>query len=215
MEVPLLKQANSLGCGPTALSMVLRYFGESASEEDILSKLGGVIEQDKTGQGGTLVVELALYSFSRGFKIYCDTYNIDMFRFSFAELSPVALMKELNLLNIDGSDRKKVRILNAYKTLLVKNADLSIRIPSLDRYKGFLDRGLPVLLTVNSRILFENDTIKPGLGHYIVFTGYKNDVFYYNDPYDGLAKQIVADKLIFALSNNITSSSAYCLVLEK
>jgi len=90
-------------------------------------------------------------------------------------------------------------------------------IPSLDIIKSFLNKKLPVVIGVRSKVLFEEKRGKRfKAGHCIVLTDYEDGKFYYNDPSDGKAKSISADndKLIFALSTNVLDSSAYLLVIK-
>lgn len=92
--------------------------------------------------------------------------------------------------------------------------DFKMVIPSLDIIKKFLNKKLPVVIAVNSAVLFEKKK-DLRIGHFIVLTGCERNKFYYNDPYFGQNKSISADKLIFALSNNTFDSSAYLLIIKK
>ncbi|MBU0598079.1 C39 family peptidase, partial [Patescibacteria group bacterium] len=89
-----------------------------------------------------------------------------------------------------------------------------IKKPSIKDVKKFLKRKIPVILSVNSRILYNN--LKQKItGHFIVITKYKNGIFWYNDPKDGRRHSIKEDDLIFAWHNNILDSSGYLLIIEK
>jgi len=68
IPVPLLKQ-NKMTCGPTALRMVISYFGKQVSEEEILQKIGGI------KKFGVRTIKLADFAKSLGFKTYCYSYN--------------------------------------------------------------------------------------------------------------------------------------------
>ena len=68
LSVPLLKQ-KKLACGPTALSMVLQYFGKEVSPEEIVKKIGGLMKS------GIKTIKLADFAKSLGFKVECYSYN--------------------------------------------------------------------------------------------------------------------------------------------
>ena len=104
-------------------------------------------------------------------------------------------------------------MLKAILKVLESDIEFKMKMPPLNTIKKFLNKKLPVVVAVNSAVLFEKK-INLKLGHYIVLTGYKNDKFCYNDQKFGKIKSISADKLIFALSNNVLDSSAYLLVIR-
>ena len=68
LSVPLLKQKR-LECGPTALRMVLHYFGEKVSSGEIIGKIGGIKRY------GVRTIALADFAKRAGFKVECYSYN--------------------------------------------------------------------------------------------------------------------------------------------
>ncbi len=56
-------------CGPTALSMVLYYFGKRVSSKEITKKIGGIKKY------GVRTIKLANFAQKLGFKVYCYSYN--------------------------------------------------------------------------------------------------------------------------------------------
>jgi len=98
--------------------------------------------------------------------------------------------------------------------LLKEGVNFRIKMPAIKDIVEFLKKGIPVILAVNAKILFETDKLPNDMGHFIVLTGFLGNTFYYNEPYFGKLKKISRDKLFFALSNNILDSSAYLLVLK-
>lgn len=76
----------------------------------------------------------------------------------------------------------------------------------------YLERNIPVILAVRAALLHNKEELKD-LGHFIVVTKYKNNTFWYNDPYDGKRHRIKEDELLFAWHNNILDSSAYLLAI--
>lgn len=68
LSVPLMKQGK-LECGPTALRMVLHYFGKEVSSKEIIKEIGGIKKY------GVRTIKLADFAQKLGFKVYCYSYN--------------------------------------------------------------------------------------------------------------------------------------------
>lgn len=68
LSVPLLKQGK-LECGPTALWMVLQYFGKQTSVKEIVRDIGWIKKY------GVRTIKLAGFAQKLGFKVYCYSYN--------------------------------------------------------------------------------------------------------------------------------------------
>jgi ABC-type bacteriocin/lantibiotic exporter with double-glycine peptidase domain len=208
LKIPLIKQKRKKTCALAAMAMVYKYFGKNISEEDILEKLGDL------NRAGSFPTDHALMAQNLGFKVVCHSYALIYFDPNDAKLERKDLIKKTESLFKKEKRAYNRQELKSILRVLKSAIDFKMKMPRLDVIRKFLDKKLPVAVAVNSAVLFEK---KLGLkfGHFIVLTGYEKDKFYYNDPYDGKAKSILADKLIFALSNNIFDSSAYLLVLSK
>jgi len=206
--VPLVKQKNKKSCGAAGMSMIYKYFGKDISEEEIIKEVGGLTEW------GGYTVDNALMARKLGFKVICHTYALEYFAPSDIKLSCIDLIRKTkSLIKNEKRDYNK-RELQSILKVLESDIDFEMKMPSLDTIRKFLDKKIPVCLAVNSAVLFEKE-MNLRWGHFIALTGYEEDKFYYNDPRDGKNKSILADKLIFALSNNVLDSSAYLLVIEK
>ena len=68
LSVPLLKQGR-LECGPTALRMVMAYFGKNVASKDVIKGVGGIKRY------GVKTIELADFSRELGFKVTCYSSN--------------------------------------------------------------------------------------------------------------------------------------------
>jgi uncharacterized protein YvpB len=115
----------------------------------------------------------------------------------------------VDLANFARQQGFQVECLSYNKKLSQGGAE--IRTPSFKDVRRHLDRGVPVILAVNSPILYGG---KIGYeGHFIVLTGYENGVFKYNDPFDGAEHEVDEEHLLFAWHNNVLDSSAYLLAV--
>lgn len=207
LNVPLLKQEYKRSCGLAAMSMVYKYFGKEISERQISKEIGGLTKW------GSFMVDHALMAENLGFKVTCHSYNIKCFDPADVKLSRTKLIKKTKTLIRKENKASKKRGLKSFLKVLQSDIDFEMKIPSLDVVREFLNKRLPVVIAVNSAVLFERK-LRLRAGHCIVLTGYKDNKFYYNDPHKGKPRSITADKLIFALSNNVFTSSAYLIVIK-
>lgn len=212
LKVLTIKQESRLGCGAAAMSMVYKYFGKNISEKEIEKEIGGFLKF------GSFATDHALMAIRFGFTVVCYSYNLEYFEPNDAKLSQQDLIKRTMFLIKKEKKNLHKKELNSILKVLGGEVDFRMRMPSLNIIRKFLDKKLPVVLIVNSVILFET---KFGgkkdldMGHYLVLTGYQKEKFYYNDPYCGKNYSISSDKLIFALSNNALYCSAYLLVVNR
>lgn len=163
MKIPLFKQKKNT-CGPTALRMILKYFGNDISESRVIKSIGGI------NKYGTRTTKLAEFAKKSGFRLECLSYN-----------------------------RKLAK------------SGARIKKPSKADILKFLRRNIPVIVAVRSFLIYGGKSSEEG--HFIVVTGYKNGIFWYNDPHDGKRHQIAEEDLLFAWFNNVLDSSAYLLAI--
>lgn len=216
LKIPVAKAKHKLGCGPTSLSMVLKYHNKNYSEKQATKDLKIGLLKDR----GTLVIDHALFAKKLGFHVICYSYNMELYKPSFTKLSKSRVLTELSRLLRKKQTAINKRILKITSELIKSGTNFKIKMPTINDVINLLNKKLPVILAVNAKILFETEKlpnfpkIPNNMGHFIVITGFKNNTFYYNDPYFGEHKRISKDKLFFALSNNVLDSSAYLLVLK-
>jgi len=87
-----------------------------------------------------------------------------------------------------------------------------IKKPNLKDILKFLKRKIPVIIGVRSALLYNKEKLRE-MGHFIVITKYRKNIFWYNDPYDGHQHRIKENDLAFAWYNNVLDSSAYLLAI--
>ncbi len=208
LKVPIVKQKHEMGCGAAGMSMVYKYFGQDVSEEKIIRETGGLTKW------GSFTTDHALMAKNLGFKVVCRAYGLEYFEPKDAQISRTDFIKKTKILIKKEKRAYNKRELKSILKVLESNINFKMEIPSLGVIKEFLNKKLPVVLSVNSAILFEK-RLDLRMGHLIVLTGYEKDKFYYNDPSSEKSKTMSADKLIFALSNNVFDSSAYLLVIRR
>jgi hypothetical protein len=206
IDVPLVKQKDKNGCGAAGMSMIYKFFGVNLSQEEIIKKIGGLT------RWGSFTVDHALMANELGFSTTVYSYNLEYYDPSDSKLSRKELIKKTGELIKKENRQYNIRELKSILKVLRSDVSYEMRIPTLNSIKKFLDKRIPVVVAVNSAVLFEK---KKDLrwGHFLALTGYEKNRFYYNDPH-GIKGTISDEKLIFALSNNVFDSSAYLLVIK-
>lgn len=87
-----------------------------------------------------------------------------------------------------------------------------IKKPNKLEILKFLKKGLPVIISIRSYILYNKE--KSNRGHFIVIVGYEKGKFIYNDPFDGKQKNIDEDIFMKALKEHSLDSSAYLISIK-
>ncbi len=104
----------------------------------------------------------------------------------------------------------KVKYYSFNKKLTKDRAEF--KKPNPELIKLFLKKRIPIILAVNSKVLYNNfkQSIK---GHFIVIIKYQAGVYTYNDPRDGRQHTIKENDLLFTWYNNVLHSGAYLLAI--
>ncbi|MFH1325499.1 MAG: C39 family peptidase [archaeon] len=68
INIPLMKQGKN-ECGPTALSMILKYLGKNISKEEITRRIGGLKKY------GVRTIKLAEFAKNLNFDVHCYSNN--------------------------------------------------------------------------------------------------------------------------------------------
>jgi len=123
LSVPLFKQGK-LECGPTALKMVLHYFGKEVSSNEITKKIGGIKKY------GVRTIKLADFAEKLGFKVYCYSYNkklskgkaeikkpakSDIIKFLKKKLPVIIAVRQFLLFNEEPSDMGHFIVITKYE----------------------------------------------------------------------------------------------------
>jgi len=111
LSVPLLKQGK-LGCGPTALKMVLHYFDKEVSSNEIIKKISGIKKY------GVKTIKLADFAQKLGFKVYCYSSNKKLSKDK-AEIKKPAKLDIIKFL------KKKLPVIIAVRSFLLFNEEPS------------------------------------------------------------------------------------------
>lgn len=210
LDVPIFKQEDKLACSAACLRMVLGYYGINKTESGLVKSLGGL---RKAGNyKGIRATKLALFAKKLGFNVDCYSYNTHTLDPSFAKLRKNELIENVGILERKAKKIDEKNLIHSLHEFLKIGGNFNIDFPNKKFIINYLEKKIPVIITVSSGVFFERKT---DAGHFIVITGYDNGKFYYNDPAFGIKGEMDENKLLFSWYSNIIDTSAYLLAISK
>jgi len=164
VEVPFFKQTTSLNCGPTALRMVLAYFGRDEGIKELEKRTG-------INEGKALsTIQLATAAASLGHK--ADFYSKNIF---FNEEN----LKHDYYKNYSDMDLKQSE--NLVKDAKSEGVKVKERILSIGEILKFVNEdSIPIALLDWNIVKFRKE--KGYLGHFVPIVGHDNKNVYVHDP---------------------------------
>lgn len=242
IQVHIIKQKNKMGCGAAAMSMVYKYFGKDIAEKEIIKETGGLTKWGSfTTDHALMARKLGFKVICHSYNLeYFEPSYTKLSRADFIRKTKSLIGKEkraynkrelksiLKVLKSDIDFKMVIPSLNIMRKFLDKKLPVCVAVNSavLFEKKRDLRLGHFIVLTGYEKDKFYYGGAIPRrsvVGDRAAETNLPagiprpsaGGVVYYNDPDSGTNKTISADKLIFALSNNIFGSSAYLLVTKK
>ncbi len=217
LNMKAFKQESAEGCGSAALRSMLDFFGKDMDEKEITEAAGGIQKGEE--HYGVLMIHMAEMVGKISYSVHAFTYDMGLFGPEWESFNKEELVK-----NIEGlkqkllSENKKtsVNITDSIQHLLKNNQDVKIRVPDKDDIISFLEKGLPVLISVKAMLLEGDSKINPDVGHYVVVGGYDSDkrLFSVIDPFYGKEYEVEEARLLLSWHINAIESSAYLLAFE-
>ncbi|MBU4299720.1 MAG: C39 family peptidase [Nanoarchaeota archaeon] len=185
------------------------------SEEEILLSAGGFYNSE--GYYGMLSIRAAVILHKMGFETHIRTYNTEILKPEWSTIGNIALIKRLEALNkklVKEKRKANVTVVDSMLYLLKNGQDLKIKFPETKDIIQFLERKIPVLISVWAKTIYGNsDTLATG-GHYLVVIGYDGKNFIVLDPYNGKERKIDESLLLLAWCNNALNSTDFLLAIK-
>lgn len=204
LDIPKLKQHNSFSCGHASLFMVMKYYDKNMSEENIKANMVTVFPPEKNT---VLTIDIAEAAIKMGYRADTFCYWLTQFKES-NNLMDVA--KKIVEMKKEGPIKKAMEKIIF---LLQSGIKYEMKVPSIKMITDFIDRKIPIIITVNSAVLNNKEQLNDS--HFIVVTGYDNKFFYYNDTRDGKEHKININKLLLSMSVSVLDLSGYLLAIYK
>jgi uncharacterized protein YvpB len=201
-EIPLLIQTESSNCVQTTVAMLLGFYGQHLTAEEIQSKIP--VRKDSQGKPyGTLLMDIAVWIKSLGLSVILDCFDCEIIDRSWKGLSNNEIVNKLKKLK--ESKRQTVVpfeirnvIIDSYISMLDDKIKFNISRLSNDYLWNLIKKG-PYLTVVSynylydaprSKYIMEKKKYEPDdiegktASHAVVVTGMDDEKIYINDPDD-------------------------------
>ena len=150
--VPFKKQSLSYSCFPSAVNMVLRFYGDAIDEKKLYR------EAIIPGGKGTWDVKIAPFLIKKGYKVTT---------FWSGKIGEW------------GYGPKLIRKYRKVYSEALKHGMRHRQDASIDLIKSFIDKGIPSLAEVSADKFYRR---KMGVSHILVVVGYSNKYLFIHDP---------------------------------
>lgn len=226
LHVPPLIQPDDNSCGPTALMMVCRHYGDPISFEEASAGI------ERNEDGGTLAVHLGRAALDRGYEARIWSWNLRLFDPTWKRLNRRELLERTQARrNVVKSVRARQALL-AYEKFLEAGGIVGFAELEPKLLVSILDRGRPLLTGLSATYLYQmareipatnatDDIAGEPVGHFLVVSGYREGGkrFLVQDPFAkrpnrDAARQVVdARRLLNAILLGQTTYDALLLEL--
>ena len=205
----LIQEKDSTNCQAVTLQMVLHYFGDMVSIEEIMAGLNLYLV-NKIGMHSE---GPAIWAAQRGYKVTYRAHDLDVIDQSIGRITEANtqnLKDKLGELQESGNEYRRLKI-KLDLDVIESGASYSTEITPLSFLDEMLKRKLPIIIGVRGKGL-HMDPYRKG-NHSIVVVGADDNGFIVNDPNptNGAQYTIPRDELLMAWYIN----SARVLVIEK
>lgn len=205
---PLIQNRHD-DCGITCLRMVLAYYGEQTSSDEIERFI------QTAEDGTTYLTELARYACSRNYNVECLAYNLFLTDPRARTGSPPELLRRLRCAGKNLPDEWFRGMLTSTIHAVQGGVRYTVVKPCLSMIMGALHHGIPPIVTVSEAALYERQG-DPFVSHDVLVIGFEAKKVIFIDPAMGQRDSVEWPQFYFALlSRKITSASAYMLLIER
>lgn len=181
LGVPFYKQANETDCGPTALEMVLGYFGENHSRE----KLAELVEVDKSGVTWTIGIAKASAELKFKTEFYTARLGLDPSHYDLKFYQNEAD-------TIDDSSKKVERLKKSAHVFGAVVAEKKLTLEEI--LSKISENCVPIVLLDWSKIT----PSERYQGHIVPIVGYdEQNVYVHNQGLKGTKDYFEIDRTIF------------------
>ncbi len=138
LKVPLLRQKKgTVDCGIVSLQMILKYYDDNVSFEDLKK----AISVDKVG---TYAPQLGSYLLNRGYSVRIVTFHPSLFTLRHRNMSQGSVKAHLKRLFSSEKDSQKKKVLGYFLEFLKSGGEILADIPNPSYVKKELMAKRPV-----------------------------------------------------------------------
>ena len=181
LNVPLIQQREgTYHCQVASLLMVMAYFGDTVSYDELLLELAPYFDEKGMHNQGA-----SIYLRKRGYETLFAHHDIEMLTPEIENLTEVdiqLLEKSFEETPKDEKNEYRKMKLTLDKEYIQAGGKYSSKLPTLDLIDEYLERGIPVVLgAVRNKALHLKPTAGQG-NHAVVVIGKEGDEYLINDP---------------------------------
>jgi len=195
MKIPVepIAQYEGTDCFITCVEMILKFYGEYASREQI--KL--FVKKDKDG---TPLTEYASFLNSMGLNVYCFGYNLQFMSPADKELSQEKLLAKLEEEQKHPWMNKDYNIdISSIIDPIKSGVTYYLEPPSLKLIKSYLKQKIPLIISVNPLVLNKYQAYNTFAGHAVVAVGFSKNLIHFIDPDQGVERSMPEEEFMLTI----------------
>ncbi len=211
LNIPIIRQTpKSDECLVANLTMVLRFLGDNIEYKEVIELMNPYkLKQGYDNQGAAIV------ALDRGYNTFFAYHDLQVISPEIENVTEKDLERiQKNYESIPNNEENlyRRRKLLGDINIIKRGGKYSTALPTLEGVDEFLQKGMPVILSVRNRGIF----LRPngGMGnHAITITGKEGDHYFFNNsqPIEEPVSIVSRDRLLHAWYN----SGAYMLAIWK
>ena len=205
------QRPGSAHCGLACLMMLMKYYNDKISYDEILKEVKVYKSGSTTRSPGMYTADFGKFTRQRGYKTFLNYYRPSILDKTTENLTDKDLLKlKKYLKEIKNKPRIKRQITKDIQ-YIEAGGKYSTKIPTLNLIDKYLKKKIPVMIALAMNSLRSNPNKKSN--HFVVITGQEKNYYLINDPSTKFPRpyQLQNNKLLHSWYN----AGAFLLVIYK
>jgi hypothetical protein len=199
--------------------MVLDYWGEALSQEQLMTDLAEYYKKDIVHSEG-----IGIYSAQKGYNVDFHVHDINvttpaLYRASDQKALQEAIDEALDKNQDDERFEYQHSKLRLLKRCIEAGVRLHTDVPDLSVIESAIDRDIPVICSIKANLLVPENRrpLASGANHSVVVVGYDDESVWINDPgaeKDGLTDPYAVPRNDFIMGWYMVSARTWSIAAE-